>query len=940
VRTDGQVAPDASCTGTRPDASESGSDYSGCSYAWHAGQWSAPSTSCGLATQTRDVGCQRSDGASAPDAACSVAGSGARPESTQQVQVVASCSYDWSIGPWGAAAPACGASAQTRTVSCQRADGSAVADSFCSSDRPSTTQVASDYSACADGRSNAQPYNWTVGDWSAPSSTCGPATETRSASCLDGSGKAVAETMCVGDRPVTGKTSQETSGCSYSWDAGAFGAPQPACGATARTRNVSCRRSDGTTADPAMCGGQAPESSQPTTDYSACSYAWSTTGWSDWSSACGDATRTRTATCQRADGATVDDALCTGARPDLTQSSHQTVGCGYSWRQGGFGATTPACGPSTQSQTVTCLRGDGQTVEDAQCVASVGPAPATTRSGSDYSTCTYAWQQGSYSAPSTSCGLATQTRSVTCQRSDGTTVADAQCPGTKPDTSTSSQQISGCSYSWSQGGFGSSAPACGASSQSQTVTCMRSDGAVASDPALCTAPMPATSRATTDYSTCTYAWSYGQWQGTAGCGNTVTQTRSASCDRSDGTVGVDGRFCGSSAQTTQPITDYSQCSYSWVSTPGAWSSTCSTSATRPETVVCRRQDGTTVADAFCSASSKPATQDVGNLSGCTYTPSYTLGSCTPVNNGGLAGTQPVTITKCMRSDGTTVGNEQCSVATPSCTLTYTPTYGAYGSCAPGSVGSSTGTQTASVSSCAMRGSDGSGPTSVSTNYCQPQQQQQSCSGVTWTYSGTYANYSSCTSSQQTGSLSSGTCQATATWNGVAQSPVAVADSKCAATKVVSCNSTIATDGYEGGSTSGGLSGSRSDGTATTAFVSNPVHGGSGALRLGYANSSSTTYPYPFVSHGFAVKAGVTYSGYMWVYYAGSGSNGPISYLFQPSANDGTTRSTSTISQVTTQGVWTKVSWGFTAQFNGTASVSTVSGDPVAYTYTDDFLATQ
>ncbi|MDR0651512.1 MAG: hypothetical protein LBG59_09255 [Candidatus Peribacteria bacterium] len=50
---------------------------------------------------------------------------------------------------------------------------------------------------------------------------------------------------------------------------------------------------------------------------------------------------------------------------------------------------------------------------------------------------TYSWNTSSYGSCSKTCGGGTQTRTVTCKGSDGTTVADSYCSGTRPTTSQS-----------------------------------------------------------------------------------------------------------------------------------------------------------------------------------------------------------------------------------------------------------------------------------------------------------------------------------------------------------------------------------------------------------------------------------------------------------------------------------------------------------------------
>jgi hypothetical protein len=294
------------------------------------------------------------------------------------------------------------------------------------------------------------------------------------------------------------------------------------------------------------------------------------------------------------------------AGSSVSQSASLTVNPAYTYAWNASTWSTPsACGSTTSTRTVWCQRSDGATVADALCS---GGKPAASQAATDYSSCTYSWQTSGWSVPS-GCGSVTQTRSVWCQRSDGTTVADASCGGGKPASSGSTTDYSNCSYSYSYGGWGSCSSSCGTGSQSRSATCMRSDGTSVSNSYCGTAT---TSQSCSDYSGCAYSYVYGGWSGCSNSCGTGTQSRSATCQRSDGAT-VSNSYCGT-ATTSQSCSAYTGCSYT--ANVGSWSTcsgSCGTTGTQTRSVSCTRSDGATVANSYCGS---PATSQSCQMEAC------------------------------------------------------------------------------------------------------------------------------------------------------------------------------------------------------------------------------------------------------------------------------------------------------------------------------------
>lgn len=537
-------------------------------------------------------------------------------------------------------------------------------------------------------------YSWKASDWTDPPLACGvEGASTRTVRCARTDDSTADDTYCTGNgagnkplatRTITGSCGTGSGGTGSSGGSGGTGTGgdtgtgggsgsgggTPTPGVTPTPGSTP----SGSTPTPTPDTTPTPTSTGTPTVPPVLTYGWTVGTFGAPSATCGSATSTRTVTCQRSDGGAADPGQCVAAMPTTTQTTYETSGCGYSWREGEWDSPVASCGPTTQTHAVTCIRSDGQTASDASCAATVAK-PATSRPSTDYGTCTFAWSVGSYSAPNTTCGTVTQTRTVYCQRADGQTAPQSSCTETKPDVTQTSYDTTGCTYDWDKGAYGTAVSACGASTHSRTVTCKRSDGQAATADKCDADTKPVATEPATSYETCGYDWFVGAWNGATQCGLTVTQTRDVHCQRSNGDA-VGDSLCsakGGKPASSQPITDYTGCSYAWKTTPGAWSNTCSATATRPSNVVCQRSDNAPVAESLCDPAKRPADADTGNYAGCTYAGTYAPTAICTGTPGDNAGTQPTTLSKCTRSDGTEVPFASCTpkTSTQSCTVEVT-----------------------------------------------------------------------------------------------------------------------------------------------------------------------------------------------------------------------------------------------------------------------------
>jgi hypothetical protein len=188
---------------------------------------------------------------------------------------------------------------------------------------------------------------------------------------------------------------------------------------------------------------------------SGCGFAWDTGAWIAPLTCSSAATLTRSVVCRRSDNTIAPDASCTEPKPATTMQGEAYEGCSYNWYTSGFTWDSTCSATAQQTQTVYCQRSNGDIVSDSMCA---GEKPSATGLTGNFSGCTYSWStslwgwNGVDGAWSSSCSTsAKQTRTVQCLRSDGTIAAsETNCSGTKPVSTQTSYQSSGCTNKWAE----------------------------------------------------------------------------------------------------------------------------------------------------------------------------------------------------------------------------------------------------------------------------------------------------------------------------------------------------------------------------------------------------------------------------------------------------------------------------------------------------------
>ena len=591
------------------------------------------------------------------------------PANTKSCTSTATCQYTAQNVTYGTCSASCGTSTKpvNSTWTCLRSDGVTVAQSFCQP--PTATQSCTDFSQCQ-----------TTGvTYSACSNTCGAGTEHETGySCVDAHGNPVP----IGDCTAPGNQScVGTTTCTYGVHNVTYTACAAACGSSTQTLNSNwtCVRSDGVTVAQSFC--TPPVGTESCTNYSLCSATNITYG--NCSTTCGSGSKPVSSfSCVDTHGNTVLNADCP---TPAAQACSSTTGCTYAPASVTYGTCAAACGTSSQTLNAgwTCKRSDGTTVAQSFCTP-----PAATESCNSYSLCTAS--NVTYGACQTTCGSSTApVASFTCKDTQGHTVANSECTTPAPQACSS---YTGCSFSPQNITYSACPAACGSATQTLNAgwTCQRSDGTTVAQ-SNCTPP--AASETCFNYSLCTASnITYGACPTT--CGTANEPVASFTCKDTHGYT-VPNSEC--TTPTGPACSSYTGCGYTPQNvTYGTCAAACGTSSAPVNAGwTCLRSDGTTVAQSVCIANhaTPAASQTCSSYSSCTYqAENVTYGTCAAACG---ASTQPLnTSWTCLRSDGTSVPQATCTAngQTPAPTIactstdtcvnyTYSAIHTTYGACA-------------------------------------------------------------------------------------------------------------------------------------------------------------------------------------------------------------------------------------------------------------------
>ncbi|XP_046373592.2 uncharacterized protein LOC124147034 [Haliotis rufescens] len=344
---------------------------------------------------------------------------------------VLGATYVWRVSGFTDCTTTCGGGVQQTVVVCVNTRNQAVVtDENCARlHKPAPTAVTCNTRPC--------PASWESSQWSTCTTTCGPGTQTRTATCKSRVSATLNLTMpdnsCSAQRPATAQTCEITA-C-YLWITGNWSKCSSRCGQGRRQREVTCTDAAGTVVTSQLCTVLKP-ANQENCNMGSCGKGWYSTQWpEECPVSCGEGTMKRKTMCAGEKGVALDTDRCDQLdKPRVEKTCKVDTPCGGNWFVGEWSKCNGTCGYAVRSRDVACVKnlpgGVLAVVTEDNCKGKEKPE---TGEECQLPECHPEWYMTSWAECSKSCGTGYRTREVKCL--DPNQQPSAECPArSKPRT--------------------------------------------------------------------------------------------------------------------------------------------------------------------------------------------------------------------------------------------------------------------------------------------------------------------------------------------------------------------------------------------------------------------------------------------------------------------------------------------------------------------------
>ncbi|XP_050542210.1 A disintegrin and metalloproteinase with thrombospondin motifs 20-like isoform X1 [Daktulosphaira vitifoliae] len=473
-----------------------------CLLKWKIIGQSECSVECGLGTRTQSSVCiqeiHKRSSTQMPDTMCSHL---IQPSSS--IPCTGLClETHWKYKEWSTCSKSCGTGVQYREAFCVNNNGDLKEEISCNADEKIISRSCN----------TEKCPEWSMGDWSSCSATCGEGLKERSVWCTDNT-KVLPPAYCDTNTQPVQKEPCKTTICP-AWLIGQWSPCSVTCGKGIVRRIVKCNVPEDTAfafipkpAEEEECMlylcpvatttsvyderheneiFENPEEHESNSiQISSKLYTWKAEHWSNFqcSSSCGQGYRRRPVNCvNTVTGKSVSELLCkTKNRPKHTQVCIAPM-C-VTWYAGAWKGCSTECGQGFEERDVTCVSSvSGQLVDETHCAVQM-EKPESRRSCESHKRCkpVAKWKIEKWGDCSAFCGKGIQERNVVCQSIRGNDEDEELCPEPKPETFTpcnnrpcESKQIS--INSWNYGEWSKCNVTCGNGYQNRQVKCQNNEG--------------------------------------------------------------------------------------------------------------------------------------------------------------------------------------------------------------------------------------------------------------------------------------------------------------------------------------------------------------------------------------------------------------------------------------------------------------------------------